>query len=522
MLTLSSSAVLAWVFGWAILSGLTLRDRLPKGRSWNAVTATAIAGLGVGLGGLWWTIGPRLGPLDPWRGVSWSDPWPVWSEGAKLLGHVFWFGVGPGGFGDGVAASGATLPGRHMFVGNGYLQMLLDYGALLGLLAMVGLTVAVVRVSFRRSRKRNDLPLLRALLAASGALAFGVGTGFAGSIPGVFIPVVMLLGLMEGRDRRYRRYNKISWPPSPSPVERAVILAPMVGLGTVVVLATALTPSAWVGAHKTPEQTIRHLASTPAPLPEEVDQAARRALAHRPLQGRLHLMIGLAHRAAGDDALALAALRRADRFEPHDPAPTMLIARTLLEQGQKAQALETYRDALTRSTFTQGHGRKAIAAELARVLDTPDDLLSVIGLGDEPVWAVVFPSLLHRAKDPKSGAQKLLAVGKALWERNPSAHVGRLARLYTAHGHAMLGQYDEAKSLLKQLLVEENTPAGAYRITAELMMKEGALLEAIDVCQQGLKTHGQDVELQFLLAELLLDGQRLLPKASEARQWPEQ
>ncbi|MBH25756.1 MAG: hypothetical protein CMH57_15220 [Myxococcales bacterium] len=517
--TLSLSAVLAWVFGLLVFGGLTLRDRLHWGKAQSAALLGGLAAVGVALVGAWTALGPKLTLLDRLRGVSWSDPWPVWSQGLGVLTEVFWVGTGPGGYSDAAAAASegvATTIGRHTFVGNGYLQAALDFGAPLGLAAAALLIAAVVRVTLRSWRKPTDLPLMRALTAALAAAGLGAATGFGASIPGVYVPGVMLLGLMVGRDRRYRGIKRFE---PASMVERAQGWAPATCLGALVALAALLGPAAWSDASGEPAQAVRTLAASPAPLPEEVEAAARRALVRRPLQGRLHLMIGLAHRAAGDDALALAALERAARFEPGDPAPTTLIARTHLERGRKAEALRTYRDALLRSQTTQGAGRLAIAAELGRVLKTPADLLEVVPPTDHEVWSVVLRGLLSPGQATPERATLLVETAQALLKRNPSPEVARLAKLHLARGRLALGQEEEAREVIEALLKDGEAPSGAYQRAVQLQRQRGELLNAIATAEEGLDRDGQHVELQFLLAELLLDAQQLLPQESQTHDW---
>jgi len=462
---------------------------------------------------------------SPVRGLKepWSDPWPIWSRGLGVLGETFLFGVGPGGYLDAAAAAAtpdeAAASGRHVFVGNGPLQAALDFGAPLGLAAVALMTAAVVQVILRAWRKPADLPLVRGLIAAAAAAAFGAATGFGASIPGVYIPVVMLLGILIGRDRRYQGIRKFE-PTTLS--ERALGWAPTAALALLVALAGMLGPAAWSDASGEPTDAVRALAAARAPLPEEVNAAARTALSRRPLEGRLHLMIGLAHRTAGDDALALAALERASKLEPRDPAPVALIARTHLDHGRKEEALRTYRDALIRSEKTQGSGRRAIAAELGRILNKPADFLAVVPATDHEAWSVLLQTILaSRPGDTTARATLLVDTTQALESHDTPPEVNRLARLYMAHGHRALGLGDKARAVLEPLLKEGKAPAGAYQLSVQLQRKSGDLLEAIMAAEEGLKRYSQHVELQFLLAELLLDGQRLMPQESLTYGWPE-
>ncbi len=613
VMTLSATALLSWIIGLVAFGVLTIRRRFSSRQSFNWLALTITGTLALGAYAAWSQLADRVAFLAKHQGLPWFRPTILWGEGLHLARQHPWLGFGPGGFSDAFATTERHwLPGRYEYVSNTYLQLALDYGLPIGVLASLVLATAVLPVGLRRGWKREDLPVMTGLFAAFVFLGFDSSLGFSLEIPGVLLPAVFLLALARGRDDRYHdltargilRRRKVEEPssdepdlaandpdaPAPgtgeepgepklgepklgepklgepklgepklgepklgepklgepklgepklgreagsgdegtggrgrrrSPEESQETDEmgwwrrglPLWGMAAVTAVSMVTLPAAMDAATGGASHALRRLATEARPDPAKVNALARETIAQRPVYSPTHMMTSMGHRAAGQEALADAALARAQDFDKGNPAPWLLAGQVLLERGKPRESLAAYTTALRLSLVTNAKGRDAIALEISQVFKEPAQVAEA--MPDSPaVWSNLLDTLMRRRQ-----AGRVIDIAAALMARFPGHPETRVIQQRAAEAEAALGRWDRARALATALMKPEPGLAAAHVILTRAALHEGDPVKALALAEAGLRFHGRDPALLFVATETLVEHREAFGGREGQDQW---
>ncbi len=521
VMTLSFTAVVAWLLGIATFGLLILRRRLSGGRYLSWVSLAALVALGMGLYAAWAQYAERVAFLARHQGISWFMPTEVWANGWDLLMRTPFTGVGRGGFADAFATIlQSDTPARYIYVSNSYLQALIDYGIPLGSLLIIAIGYAVFRLGIRHRWKETDLPLMTAIFSGFVFLAFELFVSFSTEIPGVFIPALFLLGVANGRDSRYRDVFFPSPPdeprrrrPSP-PLKR---IAPYLAMIAVCILSLFAFSVGMDTARGTPMHKMRETIHNPRTTAEAIKDTYREGLRVRPANSKLHLYasIGFQNRERSD--LARAARERALFFQPNNPAPLLEEARALLRDNKRDKALEHYRRALNLATETHGVGRDALAIEIALKFPNHKDI--VHAMPNAPVvWEPFLQTFLKRER-----YELVIAVANGLAQKYPEKK--HLSLLWAARAYTRTGKWERARTIAQAQLDAsapqkgKKAPAMAYEILIQAAVEHGEHQEAFRIAEEALRVYPHDTGVLFTTAELLLHSKNELGFEQREPEW---
>jgi len=527
-MTLSGNAIVAWIIALSSLGIMTWRRQLRGQFTPMFLRVGLVAVVGVALFAAWAAFGGSLEFLARQQGVAWVLPTTLWDQANTTIAAFPIAGVGRGGFGDAVATLGGdALTQRYTYVNNGFLQLLVDHGVVAGSLYAAAMVTFVLSIGLRPRYKTCHLPIVTGLFATFVFVGFESLGSFSLEIPGVAVPGALLLGiatrvtryepllpqLLRHLKRRLRPDATIVTPrqrASSATMRRIAITA---STALLFVLATATAPTALQWASGQPEEELRAIARTPAPLPEEVDRTIQAALACRPASSNVHLAAAVAQKAAGDDLAAAAALERAIFFRPSNPSPHLLRARILLTAGQPDDAVRSFARAIELAARTGGTGQLAIALEIARKVDDPTRAVSI--LPDDPaLWDQLLTGLIdaHQSARARDIATALLA-------RFPSVDRAAIPLAALARIAADQGQWADARDLAQRLLELEPPPPVTFEVLARDAIAQDQPRHALELADKGIEAYPRDVELRFIAASVLVIDRQTLGYDSNDSAW---
>ncbi len=538
VMTLSASALVAWTLGLLAFGALTLRRRVSSRKGVTVGIVVAICGVGLGLWAAWTKLAEQTSFLVERQGLLWVAPTELWAQGWQMAQQNPWLGLGRASFSDAFAATEhPNLPGRMDYVGNTYLQVLIDYGLPLGALIIIAVAAAVLPLGMRRGWKKEDLPVMTGLFGAFAFLGMDAATGFSLEIPGVLLPAVFLLALARSRDARYevlrqkarahraerrRQREGLSQEDTPDQDEPQLEpppwrrLLPVAALAAVALLSLFSLPAAMDTATGGPMHSLKSLIAKPNPQPEAIDRATRAVLARRPAYSPAYLSAYIGYRSAGQPDQGRAALERARDFDRSNPAPWLLMARDLLGQNKRTKALEHYRRALELACQTEGDGRGVIAEEVARIFADPKEVAAAMPARPE-VWTHLLDKLLE---DKRPG--RVLDITTAMLETINAPEDRRIIHIRVAQAEAALGRWPRAHKVASGLLEPAPAPAAAYVVLTLATTHLKTPAQALEVALEGIKHHPRDVELLFTATELLIDHAKDLGAKDEGGAWARQ
>jgi putative inorganic carbon (HCO3(-)) transporter len=298
---------------------------LPKGR-WGtakAITAlVAVLGVVVALA--------RHGGLMHFGTGSLEARTDYWHGAVRIIKDHPWIGTGPGTFGSIYPMYKTALTEEAAAVHNNYLEMWSDSGVL-AFIAFAVLWVVAVWDSFRLARERaGDVAAAAICGALVGWTVHGL-VDFELYVPGVALPVFVLLGTLQGL-KELPRTDSVA----PRRRENWLVAGLCVGLVAAIlwVECRALT-AAFMG-----ERAREMEAADPVTALEEKEQAVRLA----PWNSRLQSSLGDTALRVGRLDEAFAAYRQAIESDPYRASGWWQLARAkIAAHGVDAEALQLLR-----------------------------------------------------------------------------------------------------------------------------------------------------------------------------------
>jgi tetratricopeptide (TPR) repeat protein len=461
VLSLSRSAIVAGVVGQGlvfVLDRVARRGVQPtearKGARITLAVAVAGAVIAAGVVGAY-KLEPKVARLAGELGSDGSKV-GAWRDAVELVPRYAWTGVGRGAF-EQAFTQVSTAAGRvrYPFIENGYLQAVLDWGLVVGLLLVVLAAMAFVR-GYRRA---VEDPLGVAAFAGIVALAVHEAADFAVEIPGVALPALAVLATLFARSSSGRSDDRGWLRPRP--------LHAIVPLG---VLAAALVATQLPRADRDAGRLAR-LATDPGVSPAALLAAGEAVRARHPADYFVHTVVGdrLA-RARHPDALHW--LNDALYLNPRFGPAHLAVADVLAAAGRKPQALLEYRTAAAAMRDPRDVWKVA-ARDYGAFEDLwamcPDDVGSRLTLG-EWLWNQgrtddalrVYERILETAPHNVHALQQLAHAAKV--RKDPVAmgrHVAALAAV-------------DRSLRSRQLAVEARLLGGDLAGAAALLAQESA------------------------------------------------
>jgi tetratricopeptide (TPR) repeat protein len=377
----------------------------------------------------------------------------AWRSALELLNESPWVGVGRGGFEPAfprVHAASAHHTFSHLE--NEYLQAAVDWG-LPGAMIIAGLLGWLVFVAVRRS---DDGPIAAACLAACAAVATQSVVDFGVELPGVAVPIILVLAcLTRSPLRETSRYRKWFAP-------WAAVVAVTVGLAIWVA-----TPA----GRSLAEDRERMVRGAEPTWPE-----VRELMIRHPLDYLAPVYGARALRDQPRQAMAL--LNRALTLHPTHSDLHRLAARLLARNGKLGQARLEYSLVLRNTMEPELH-----IEELVALFPAPGDVALALP-ADHPAWhrivraltgyqrsdlALLYLERVVEASPSNIDAwQRLQAIAE---ERGDKAMAEKAARrrlelspgvlAATALGRVLVseGNIDEAERVLRPFVKENLTTA---------------------------------------------------------------
>jgi O-antigen ligase len=256
-----------------------------------------------------------------------------WRGAISIIKDHPWVGTGPGTFGSIYPKYKMALTEEAQAVHNNYLQMWSDSGVL-AFVAFAGLWIVAVRDSFRLARQRTGDAAAVAICGALVGWSVHGLVDFDLYVPGVQLPVFILLGTVQG-------LKELPRTDSVSPRRRANWV---VGAVCAVALAVVLwTESRALGANLHHGRAYEMAGVSPVAALDE----ARRAAALAPWNPRFQSGVGDFALRTGNTAEALAAYRHAVDDDPYRASLWWRLAMAKMSaQGIDAEPLQLLRKAV--------------------------------------------------------------------------------------------------------------------------------------------------------------------------------
>jgi tetratricopeptide (TPR) repeat protein len=485
LLTLSRGAIAAFVAGQAVFVVLRLLQRRFSGDTGGRRRHLAWLPLGLVLSlglGLFAAQDAIIGEfLDgSYHKIE------ILREGLPLVGEFPAVGVGRGAFWVAfplVSEWGSTVTFTH--AENAVLQLLVDWGVLAGLVALLGFGLIVAR------RLLKPPARIRPTAALAGLVAFGLHNliDFNMEVPGVAVMAAALLGTLVGseaigRDRSQQRRHAGRKVP-----------APVLAVAGVVALALSAAALFYVSRHGLDQEERKLRAAiarddSQAFAPSELEPLLNRhpAAWYIPFLAGVHSY----HARVGNP---LPWLARALEINPASASAHLYAGRSLLRLGKLDQALLELRLA--------GRGNSRLAPAIARFLVAAEpsfERLSKIALDRRDkllLWEPLAREFSAQGHESEAAAADLAVLSiDPLEPRSLARHARRLIKR---------GKLDEAIELARQLEeLEDYRPAAAI-LRAEAHRARGAPVDELAALEQGL---AQTPKHAGLLRELAWAAQR--------------
>jgi Flp pilus assembly protein TadD len=333
--------------------------------------------------------------LEEMRSVSRvaSDPRvEVWPAAVELLASHPLIGVGRGAFG--VAFAGhqrpAADPLTYAYAENEWLQLPVDLGIPVGL----GIVTALAWTWLSAARRRHLSRVEIGALAGTAAVATHAAFDFALELPGVAVPFVVLLGVLQARA-------------AGRPLRARALRAAAVGLGV-----AGAAGIAFAAAHPPEEGDALHAATV-----DELSGRAGALAALRPADFLPHATVGIRLVQAGRCAEAMPWLVRAMWLAPTVPATHRYAGRCLAAAGQDVSARREYRLALTLGdpeALEEGVRRWSGADALSQLVpETAEALRRLAHVLDRAGRGAEATDVLRRGWESLSDPDLLFGLGEA-------------------------------------------------------------------------------------------------------------
>ncbi|MCP4603839.1 MAG: hypothetical protein GY847_25525 [Proteobacteria bacterium] len=437
LLTLSRGGIAAFVCGQCIFVLIKVVQRLRRSRTERASQHMAWLPLGLAcsLGlGLFAAQDVIIGEFV--RGNTKKLEFVF--EGLPLIGHFWTTGVGRGAFWVGFPlVSDLAMASTFTHAENAIVQILADYGLLVGGLALIGVSAVFGRLLLRLPKRTEHVAALVALLA------FGLHNtvDFNMEIPGVAVLAVALLGTLQGNHSQSRL--------------NIVIPRPVMAVFAAGALITVATTWFFVADHGVDqeERSYRKAWAKRDPKPF-TDENLTDVLMRHPADWYIPFLVGVRHYNLGS-ANPLPWLARAIELNSVSAPAHLYIGRTFLRAGKLSQAMLEFRlAALFNPGFAIPVSRFLVSKipnfeQLSSIAVTKEDKLLLWG-----ALAQVLASSGHHKEAEE--ADKAILVINPLEPRSLARHARRLANrektteaLNAARKLAFLPDYGPSSALIQ-------------------------------------------------------------------------
>lgn len=479
----------------------------------------------------------------------------IMAEGLPLVGDFPATGVGRGAFWVGFSlVSDWDAQNTFTHAENAVVQLLTDWGAVVGALALLGFGLAVARRLVRPPRRA------RAAAAVAALVAFGIHNlvDFNSEIAGVAVVAVALLGALAGADAADRRSGEGSrgrkGPIVPRWVLAAAALAAFAAAGAVGVyvarheldreereLRAALGrgdkaafaaerigpvlerhPAAWYPPFLCGVQRFQARRGNPLPL-------LGRALELNPSAAPAHFYVGRVLLRSGHLEQALLELRLAALNDRRLAAP---VGRVLARAQPRFEALRRIAaddadkrslwGALAAALAAEGHDEEAEKADLALLALAPPEPRSVARHARRLAGRKQFDEALELAARldarKEAGPVRALLVAQIEIARgSPERAVAVLERAEAIHpiDRGLLGALADARlltgdlpgaleavSILKRLSSGSDSLASALQLEASLKLRAGRVQEALAALKQANAVAPNDAAVLRRIADV--------------------
>ncbi len=378
-------------------------------------------------------------------------------EGLPLVGRFWTTGVGRGSFWVGFPLV-SDLSARTTFTHaeNAVVQILADWGVLVGTAALLGICYAVGRFLVKPPRKVQHVEVLAALVA------FGLHNlvDFNMEVPGVAVLVVALLAVLQGNHVSSRK--------------KRIIPRPVIGILAAGAIAASATIGFYVGAHNLDSEERRYrqafVEHNPEPFSEE---SLKAALSRHPADWYLPFIVGVHHFHEGL-VNPLPWLARSIELNRSSASAHLYVGRTFLKAGKLDQAMIEFRIA---SLFNPVFARSV--AEFLVSYNPSFEKLSKIAVGREDkvlLWGALASVFAARGiADESEAADNAILAVFPMDPRSLGRHANRLAGK---------GEMEGALELARKLAIHPDYGPASALIQARIYEKQNQLNRAIEVLEK--------------------------------------
>jgi tetratricopeptide (TPR) repeat protein len=378
----------------------------------------------------------------------------AWKNAGKLVMQYPWTGAGRGAFEQAygpVNEQGGQL--RYVWIENGYLQTVIDWGVPVAALVFVLSAWALLAAIRRHSSDALAIGATGALVG----FAIHEVADFSFEIPGVGLPALALVAMLFAR-RREESSSDAGWL---LPARRRLLLLPAAAVAAAI--AMLLMPTADVDAAR-----LARLARDPSVSTERVLAEGERVRARHPADFYVTALV--AERLARDmHPQAMRWLNDAILLNPTHPTLHVIAGELLARGGHKAQALLEFRRAVGLSAY----GQKIWARVEARWPATQDLLAATPRTDRYLVQLMGYLAAKNRFADADAVASELLRLDP--WH----AH----ARRFAVQMALRQGKKDVAATRAKALLEVDRGPE-SRRVAAEGYIAAGDLEAAAQILDE--------------------------------------
>lgn len=388
-------------------------------------------------------------------------------EGIPLIGRFWTTGTGRGAFWVGFPlVSDLTVTTTFTHAENAVIQLLADYGILVGGIALMLPCVVIVRLL-----KRN-LPRPELVAAVSALVAFGIHNlvDFNMEIPGVAVIAVALVGVLNGGSVvGIRGAVKGRLVPR---VARPIVVVASTGS-----IAMALAAILYFGPHGIDREARAYRSAWNGDVSEPFEPDRLRVVLNRhPADWYIPLLAGVRTYKNGREN-PLPFLARAIELNPSSASAHYFVGATLLRSGHLEQALLELRIAAGFKSSLAGPAagllvaRKASFEQLKGIAVTRQEKLLL--------WRALASAFEHQGDDAQSELADKAVLN--VDSRQPIS-LARQARRLMARG-----EEETALALARRLReVPDFGPAGV-QLEAEILEKSSRNRDALKVLNEGLR-----------------------------------
>ena len=412
-------------------------------------------------------------------------------------------GMGRGAFRDTYSRYASHGWKRQLsFLENEHIELILELGFPIGGLCLVLLFFGLIQVTAKQHWRKEERPVVAALLAAAVFLLLQNLFDFNIRFPGTGFLLFVILGALQGRLGKYRggRFQKKTGTPQAAPQLRRLAILALLLFSTFTALATLnLAKQGW------DDRDIEALQTAINDESSDWHRALETAALLRPTNSHIAMLAGVGMlRIDHDSELAQHWLERAILLAPQEPRAHLLLGRLRIAQGHESD----------------GHMHLVKACNLDSGRTSPA-LLTLATLSDELILSPPFPqedadllglsdNLLARLRYDTT-----LELAKLLNEAHPHRSTGLIMQLRVM---LALGFPEAAHSTGERLVRQFPKEWSSYHDFARVLNLEANYTKSHEILNQGLQIHDDSIPLHFARVELLVGHGREFLQEDEWQQ----